>query len=92
MLSVFLILLLLIPLAAVVLDSKVGQALARRIEGGAPDSARMRALESEVERLSTELEQVREESQFVARLLEERTSGQGRQPDREDPEPGPEGG
>lgn len=74
--SIFLILVLLIPLAAVVLDSKLGQALARRIEGGAPDSARLRALESEVERLSAELERVQEESQFVARLLEERT-GQG---------------
>jgi hypothetical protein len=89
--SVFLILVLLIPLAAVVLDSKVGQALARRIEGGGPDSARMRALEAEVDRLSAELEQVREESQFVAKLLEERTSGEGRLPTGEGPQPGPAG-
>jgi hypothetical protein len=82
--SVFLILVLLIPLAAVVLDSKVGQALARRIEGGAPDNARLRALEGEVERLSGELERVREESQFVAKLLEERT-GEEQLPGRTEP-------
>lgn len=77
--SIFLILVLLIPLAAVILDSKVGQALARRIEGGAPDNARLRALESEVERLGAELERVRDEAEFMTRLLEERT-GEGRGP------------
>jgi hypothetical protein len=89
--SVFLILVMLIPLAAVILDSKVGQALARRIEGGAPDNARLQLLEGEVERLSGELEQLREESQFVARLLEERNHEDTGLPPGE-PEPGPSGG
>jgi hypothetical protein len=73
--SVVFILVLLIPLAAVVLDSRLGQALARRIEGSAPDDARIRALESEVERLSSEVERVREQAEFVTRLLEERPAG-----------------
>ncbi|MEJ2502918.1 MAG: hypothetical protein P8177_06320 [Gemmatimonadota bacterium] len=70
---VFFILVLLIPLAAVVLDSRLGQALARRVEGGSGDDARLRALESEVERLAADLERVREQAEFVTRLLEERT-------------------
>ncbi len=74
--SLFLILVLLIPLLAVVLDSKVGQAVARRIEGGAPDDARLRALEGEVDRLGTEVERLREEAEFLTRLLEERTEGE----------------
>jgi hypothetical protein len=74
--SIFLILVLLIPLLAVVLDSKLGQALARRIEGAAPDDARLRALEAEVDRLSGEVERIREEADFLTRLLEERTEGE----------------
>ena len=73
--SVVLILVLLIPLAAVVLDSRLGKALANRIEGGSPDNARLAALEAEVDRLSTELERVQEETEFVTRLLEERAQG-----------------
>ena len=73
--SVVFILVLLIPLLAVVLDSRLGQALARRIEGGAPDDARLRALEAEVERLSADVERVREQAEFVTRLLEERPAG-----------------
>lgn len=74
--SLILFLVLLIPLAAVVLDSKLGQALARRVEGSAPENARLVALEREVERLSAELERVAEESRFLTRLLEERTKGE----------------
>ncbi len=75
--SVFLILVLLIPLTAVVLDSRLGRALARRIEGGSRDNARVAALEAEVERLGAELARLREQTEFVARLLEERTEGSG---------------
>lgn len=71
--SLILLIVLLIPLAAVVLDSKLGQALARRVEGGAPDNARLRALENEVERLSADLERISEQSDFLTKLLEERT-------------------
>lgn len=73
--SVFLILVLLIPLAAVILDSRLGRALATRIEGGGPDNARLAALETEVERLSAELRRLQEQTEFVTRLLEERTEG-----------------
>ncbi len=71
--SVFLILVLLIPLTAVILDSRLGRALARRIEGGVEDETRIAALESEVDRLGRQLEQLQEQTEFVARLLEERT-------------------
>ena len=82
--SVILILVLLIPLTAVVLDSRLGRALANRIEGGSPENARVAALEAEVDRLATELERLQEETEFVTRLLEERTEGTDRSlpPDR----------
>ncbi len=70
--SIIIILVLLIPLFAVVLDSRLGQALARRVEGGAPDDARLRAVETEVEQLARELERLHEQSEFLTKLLEER--------------------
>lgn len=76
--SMIIVLVLLIPLIAVVLDSRLGQALARRVEGGTPDNARLRALEAEVDRLGTELERVAEQSEFLTRLLEERTKDRPR--------------
>jgi hypothetical protein len=75
--SVFLILVLLIPLTAVILDSSLGRAIARRIEGGLPGEDRVSALESEVERLGKEMERLQEQTEFVTRLLEERTEGSG---------------
>ena len=74
--TLIIILVLLIPLVAVVLDSRLGQALARRVEGASPDNARLRALEAEVDRLSSELERVQEHAEFVTRLLEERAGGE----------------
>jgi len=71
--SLFLIIVLLIPLTAVILDSRLGRALASRIEGGTPDNARLAALEAEVDRLSSQLEHLQEQTEFVTRLLEERT-------------------
>lgn len=73
--SVFLILVLLIPLMAVILDSRLGRALASRIEGGSPDNARLQALENEMDRLGAELERLQEQTEFVTHLLEERTGG-----------------
>ena len=72
MMWVFFILVLLIPLVAVVLDSQLGRALARRIEGNGGDGPRLAALESEVERLGRDLERLQEQTAFVERLLEER--------------------
>jgi hypothetical protein len=67
------ILVLMIPLAAVVLDSQLGRALARRVEGESADLKRLAALEAEVERLGRELDRLQEHAEFVDRLLEERS-------------------
>ncbi len=72
------ILALMIPLIAVVLDSHLGRALAdyvtRHGGGGAlPEEGvtkRLHALESEVERLNTEVLRLEEETVFLHRLLE----------------------
>ncbi len=76
------ILALMIPLIAVVLDSPVVRALAGRWEReGQPEAvdpllgSRVAALEAEVERLNREIESTREESQFVRRLLEKKPDG-----------------
>jgi hypothetical protein len=76
------ILALMIPLIAVVLDSPVVRALAGRLErqsqpetGDPLLGSRVAALEAEVERLNHELERTREESQFVRRLLEKKPEG-----------------
>jgi hypothetical protein len=67
---------LLIPLTAVILDSQVGRALAKRLEGndaiGDGVSTRVAALEGEVERLTRELQRLDEESTFLHRLLEKK--------------------
>ncbi len=72
------ILVLLIPILAIVLDSRVGHALAARLEGkqlGVGDEVsgdRLLFLEGEVERLSQEIERLGEESDFLHNLLAER--------------------
>jgi hypothetical protein len=75
---VVLLVALMIPLTAVILDSQVGRALAARLErdripGDVPDSRRLAALEGEVERLGKELQRLDEESAFLHRLLESKT-------------------
>lgn len=72
------ILALMIPLIAVILDSQLGRALAGRLERGAPAdesvlAPRVAALEGEVERLTKELEQLQEQSEFLNRLLESKS-------------------
>lgn len=80
-LQLILVLVVLIPILAIVLDSQVGRALASRLEGrglpgGADASAeRIAWLENEVDRLSGEVERLDEESRFLHRLLEERQPG-----------------
>lgn len=77
-LELILVLVVLIPLLAIVLDSQVGRALASRLErrsmSGAPDltAERIAFLEGEVERLTGEISRLDEESQFLHKLLEER--------------------
>lgn len=68
---------LMIPLMALILDSQVGRALAARIERSNPpigdaSDQRLALLESEVERLAQEVGRLRQESDFMHRLLEER--------------------
>jgi hypothetical protein len=72
---VVLLVALMIPLTAVILDSQVGRALAGRLERDrlpldTSGNQRLAALESEVERLSRELQRLDEESAFLHRLLE----------------------
>lgn len=72
---------LMIPLIAVVLDSQLGRAIAGRLErdNARQDPAllgsRVTALEAEVDRLSHEVERNREESEFLRRLLEDKPEG-----------------
>ena len=79
-LQLILILVVMIPLLAIVLDSQVGRALASRLERRGIDSGtdltaeRIAYLETEVERLSAEVQRLDEEGQFVHRLL---TEGKG---------------
>ena len=82
-LQLILVLVVLIPLLAVVLDSRFGQALAARLERpslrGPEDltAERIAYLEGEIERLTSEVLRLDEESQFVHRLLTERSSAEG---------------
>ncbi|HUF49230.1 MAG TPA: hypothetical protein VMN60_00240 [Longimicrobiales bacterium] len=66
---------LMIPLVAVILDSQVGRALASRVEGQRPEALsdrRLAALENEVDRLARELQRLDDESAFLHKLLEEK--------------------
>ncbi|MFQ5889903.1 MAG: hypothetical protein ACE5JR_07600 [Gemmatimonadota bacterium] len=73
---VIIVLVLLIPLTAIVLDSQIGQALANRLSGqsGGEEreelSARVQELEAEVRYLSSSVESLREETEFVRSLIE----------------------
>lgn len=78
---VVLLVALLIPLTAVILDSQVGRALAARLEGnkevGGGTATRLAALEGEVDRLGREVARLDEENAFLQRLLEERPTPEG---------------
>jgi hypothetical protein len=72
---------LMIPITAILLDSPLGRSVARRLEGqGDGTGAGAKALERRVEALETDLEDLnrsvagmRDELQFVQRLLEDPT-------------------
>ncbi len=77
--AIIVILALMIPLIAVILDSQLGRALAGRLERGAPAdesllAPRVAALEGEVERLTKDVEQLQEQNEFLGRLLESKPS------------------
>ena len=83
MIALIFLLVLLIPILAIVLDSPVGRALAKRMErrelsSGGDDvtSERLSYLEGEVERLTTEMRRLEEESQFLNNLLTDRPASQ----------------
>ena len=69
-------LVLMIPILAIVLDSSVGQAWANRIarsneDGKSPEiDTRIGELEAEVKYLAESMESLREETEFVRRLIE----------------------
>lgn len=70
------ILILLIPLLAIVIDSQIGQALARRIAREPPPGeleARIDAMEGELNYLSESVEGLREEAVFIRSLVEGRS-------------------
>ena len=77
---------LMIPILAIVLDSQLGRALASRLErqslgeGDGLMAERMAYLEGEVERLTAEFERLDEESRFMTRLLSERAGGEDAPP------------
>lgn len=79
-LAVILIVALLIPVAAILVDSPLGRSVARRLEGGstagpAPElrdlQRKVDALETEMEDLNRSLAGMRDELQFMQRLLED---------------------
>lgn len=88
------VLALLIPILAIVLDSRAGDAMADRIsggeDGGPRDAERIEALEAEVRYLSESVERLREETEFLRSLLEADAHREELQepPERGDPDPG----
>lgn len=82
-LAVILIVALMIPVAAILVDSPLGRSVARRLEGGggagaAPAPGELRDLQRKVEALETEIQDLthalsgmRDEVQFMQRLLED---------------------
>ncbi|UCC72716.1 MAG: hypothetical protein JSV86_20565 [Gemmatimonadota bacterium] len=72
-LGVVVLLLMMIPLTAIVLDSEVGRALARRLGAGEQveeGEGRLKRLEEEVQYLSESVQSLQEESRFIRQLLE----------------------
>jgi len=77
-LGILLLVALMIPIAGIVIDSPIGKAIARRLEGPEPvpsslaDLARkVELLETEVEDLHRSVQLLQEENQFLQRLLED---------------------
>jgi uncharacterized SAM-binding protein YcdF (DUF218 family) len=76
--ALILLVALLIPIIGILIDSPIGRALARRLEGpdrtppAVADLARkVELLESEVDDLSRAVQNLQEENQFLQRLLED---------------------
>lgn len=83
--TLVIILALMIPLLAVVLDSQIVRALASRLDPGKKPTdselePRLAALEAELERLVQDVRRLEEETQFTQQLLENRTGSGGTLP------------
>lgn len=77
-LGIVLLIVLLIPIFAILTDSPLGRAAARRLEGSSTTppaledlARRVEVLETELEEATRNLETLQEEHQFFQRLLEE---------------------
>jgi uncharacterized SAM-binding protein YcdF (DUF218 family) len=79
--ALFLLVALLIPILGIVVDSPIGRALARRLEGPQatpPDvlalAKRVELLEAEVDDLTRSLQSLQDENAFLQRLLADPSS------------------
>ncbi len=96
MLVLIAVLVLLIPILAIVLDSDVGKAIARRLErknlreGDGVVHDRLVYLESELERITGEVGRLDEENQFFQKLLADRSERRSLPADAGDEAPDPE--
>lgn len=79
--GLILVVALLIPIIGIVIDSPIGRAIARRVEG--PDAIpqdmqdlgkKVELLELEVDDLNRSVDQLKEENAFIQRLLEDPTA------------------
>jgi hypothetical protein len=72
--AIILGMIVLIPVLAILIDSPLSEALARRIasKDSEPANARLDALEKEMQYLTQAVESLRDESQFVRSLVEGR--------------------
>jgi len=85
--AVFLLVALLVPILAIVVDSPIGRALARRLEGPVetpPDmtalAKRVELLEAEVDDLNRTIQAIQDENAFLHRLLADPSSPSTLQP------------
>ena len=78
LIGLILLVALLIPIIGIVIDSPIGRAIARRVEG--PDAIpqdmqdlgkKVELLELEVDDLNRSVDQLKEENVFIQRLLED---------------------
>jgi hypothetical protein len=82
LIGIIMLVALLIPIFGILVDSPIGRALARRLEGpeqivpgNVVDLARkVELLETEMEDLTRAVEALKEENQFFQRLLEDQSS------------------
>ncbi|HEY6853812.1 MAG TPA: hypothetical protein VI139_06175 [Gemmatimonadales bacterium] len=79
LLGLILVVALMIPIVAILIDSPVGRALGRRLEGSGDGAGanvqqlqrKVEVLETDVEDLTRQLTGLRDEVQFVQRLLDD---------------------